>query len=162
MSDNEYPKYDSDSTLTVYGPRLTKDAEVVKTKNGEMTKVTFVHTSAGEQDEEMWMECIINDGQAEKAQQLEKGDTPCAIEGFLVSKRSEEDPTKIFYTLRRARIHFGVPLLSTLKERNGGAKPKASKGAKPTAKAKPVAKPAGKKPTRPIIEDDEDDTDGDE
>lgn len=157
MSD-DYQKYDSDSELKVWAPRLAKDAEVVKTKNGEMTKLTFVHTSSNEGDEEMWMEAIVNDGQAEKAAQLQKGDTPAGIDGFLTSKRSEQDPTKIFYTLKRARIHFGVALLSELKERGGKPAAKAKGGAKKTT-TKPAAKPAAKKAARPIIEDDEDDGD---
>lgn len=151
---SEYAKYDSDSTFSTWAPRLAKDAEVVKTKNGEMTKLTYVHTSAAEGDEEMWLEAIINDGQAEKAAGLVKGDTPAGIEGFLTAKRSEQDPTKIFYTLKRARIHFGVALLTELKERG-------PKKAAPKKAAKAAAKPAAKKaaPKRPIIEDDEDEAD---
>lgn len=160
MSD-DYQKYDSDSTMSVWAVRLAKDADVVKTKNGDMTKLTFVHTSSGEDDEDMWMEAIINDAQAERAAKLVKGDVLPGIEGFLVSKRSEQDPEKIFYTLKRARIHFGVALLTELKER-GEKKTKGTKAAKPAAK-KTAAKPAAKtEKARPIIEDDEDEAEGDE
>ncbi len=159
---SEYQKYDSDSEFKTWAPRLAKDAEVITTKNGEMTKLTFVHTSAGEDDEEMWLEAIINDGQSEKAAGLVKGDVPAGIDGFLSAKRSHQDPTKIFYTLKRARIHFGVALLTELKERGGPkkSKPSAKPGVKPSVKGvKPVVKPASKQPARPIIEDDEDDAD---
>ncbi len=155
---SEYQKYDSDSEFKTWAPRLAKDAEVVTTKNGDMTKLTFVHTSAGEDDEEIWLEAIINDGQSEKAAGLVKGDVPAGIDGFLTAKRSHQDPAKIFYTLKRARIHFGVALLTELKERGGSKKSKP--GSKPMVKGvKPVVKPASKKPARPIIEDDEDDAD---
>lgn len=158
-NDNDYPKYDSDDEFRGYGVRLAKDAETIKTKNGEMTKITFVATSQGDEDEDVWFEGIVNDGQAEKAAGLQKGDVLMSVVGKMAVKRSKEDPTKLFFNLKRVRLHFGIALLVELKARDGGGKKPAgkatgTKGAKPAAKT--AAKPAGKKAARPIIEDDED------
>jgi hypothetical protein len=147
MSDGDFKKYDSNHTLECRNVRLTEDAKVIK---AGFTKVKFVLSSAGESDDDMWIEAIPSEGAAELAGYLKKGDV-LSTTGFLTMQHWGDNNNEQF-TLKFAKLHYPLTLLQALRERQEAGK---SAGKKSAAKS-------AKKPVKPPIDlDDEDDATGD-
>ncbi len=101
-----------------------------------MVRLTFVDSSRNEADCEMWIDCVVQDRQAQLATFLQKGDT-LGVEGHLTMRKYGE-PEKVGIGIRRGELHIPIDLFVKLKERGftpgeggGGKKPAAPPAKKP-------------------------------
>lgn len=139
MSDTEFKKFDTKAKYLAHNVRLTADAKELKPATGDkaaMVKVTFVDTSRQESDEEMWIDVIPQDYQADLAGFLRKGDVISVEAKLTFRKYTHNGETRYAHDLRRAELIIPPALFTALKER--GFTPGA-KGSSPAKKGPPAA-----------------------
>lgn len=147
MSDKEFKKYDTRSSMQYWGVRLAKNAQVKEFGENNFVVVTFVDSSRFDGDEDMWIDANVNKRDTVLASYLEKGDIVGFAGGKLTMRRWGDDNDKVAFNLRNADLVTPPDLFNTLKER--GWTPGSDELRSDEEEEKPAAKPSGKKRGRP-------------
>lgn len=158
MSDDK-KKYDSQAGIWAQNARLAKPPMVIEGGEKPMVKLTFALESRSERHSTLWVECTVNDRQADLAAALEQGDV-IGWAGFPALRKWGDNNDKHSYEVIRTELFPSIELIMKLKERgwvpgSGGGRKGGAKGGKAPAKG-------AKKPARQVKDLDDDDLPADE